>query len=69
MMRHMTATLLMASLLGGAGLVGCDRTVDEKTTETTHSDGSKTTDSTKTTVGPDGTRRTTSEHSSNNTNP
>lgn len=69
MIRQLATTVLVAGFLGIAALVGCDRTVSEKTTETTHSDGSKSTDSTKTTQAPDGSTKTTSEHSNTNNNP
>ena len=63
MMRHVATLGLCLSMVGVPMMIGCDRTVAEKTTEKTNSDGTTTVDKTKTTQAPDGSTQTQTEHS------
>jgi hypothetical protein len=55
MRKMIVSSLMLASIgIGSMGMVGCDRTVSEKSQTTTHSDGSQTTTDQKTVQHPDG---------------
>ncbi len=63
MIRKTLSVVLASSLLIGTPLiVGCDRTVEEKKTVKTSSDGTTEVDKKKITESPDGTIKKTEEH-------
>ncbi|MGN6506517.1 MAG: hypothetical protein ACTHM6_13235 [Tepidisphaeraceae bacterium] len=65
MIQKLANVALCLSLAGTPVFLGCDRTVAEKSTETTNSDGTKTVDKSKTTESPDGSTQTKTEHEVN----